>query len=85
MNTNVHIERLVLDGIDLPYPQRPLLQAAVEAELARLLAAGGVAPSLRVGGALASVPGGAIHLAEGSDPAHLGTQIARAVHRGIGE
>ena len=85
MNTNVHIERLVLDGIDLPYPQRPLLQAAVEAELARLLAAGGVAPGLRAGGALASVPGGAMHLAEGSDPTRLGTQIARAVHGGIGE
>lgn len=84
MNTNVHIERLVLDGIDLPYPQRQRLQAAVEAELVRLLAAGGVAPGLRAGGAVPSLPGGTVQLAEAGDPTHLGTQIARAVHGGIG-
>ena len=85
MNTNVHIERLVLDGIDVPYHQQPLLQAAVEAELARLLAAGGVAPGLRAGGALSHVPGGTIDLAEDRGPAHLGQQIAQAVYGGIGE
>ena len=51
MNINVAIERLVLDGIDVPYHQRSLLQAAVEGELARLLADGGLAPSLLAGGA----------------------------------
>lgn len=85
MSTQVHIERLVLDGIDVPYSQRPQLQAAVEAELARLLAAGGVAPSLRAGGAVDRVPGRAVQLTGDGDPAHLGTQIARAVHGGIGE
>lgn len=85
MNTVVHIERLILDGIEVPYAQRPQLQAAVEAELARLLAEGGVAASLRAGGAVPSRRGGSIHLADGKDPAHLGSQIARAVHGGIGE
>ncbi len=85
MNTQVYIERLVLDGIDVPHRQRPLLQAAVEAELARLLAAGGVASGLREGGALPRLQGGAIQLAEGRDPARLGQQIARAVYGGIGE
>jgi hypothetical protein len=85
MNTQVYIERLVLDGIDVPHRQQPLLQAAVETELARLLAAGGVAPDLREGGALPRVQGGTIQLAEERDPAHLGKQIARAVYGGIGE
>jgi hypothetical protein len=84
VNISVHIERLVLDGIEVPYYQRPLLQAAVEGELVRLLARGGVAMGLMAGGAVPSLPGGAIHLAEGNDPTYLGTQIARAVHGGIG-
>jgi hypothetical protein len=39
MNISVHIERLVLDGLFVSHGQRPLLQAAVEAELTRLLTA----------------------------------------------
>ena len=85
MNVNIHIERLVLDGVDVPYAQRPALQAAVEAELARLIAAGGVAPGLASGGAYARVPGGSIELTNGGDPTVLGGQIAQAVYGGIGE
>ena len=33
MNVNLHIERLVLDGIPLGPGQRPQLRAAVEAEV----------------------------------------------------
>jgi hypothetical protein len=58
VNVNLHIERLILEGIDLDPAQRPILQAAVEAELSRLIAeggvgaltAGGAVPSLRAGG-----------------------------------
>lgn len=84
MNINVHIKRLVLDGISVSPGQRPHLQAAVEAELARLLAADGLAHSLLAGGAVPHVPAGAIQLTRESDPTHLGQQIARAVYRGIG-
>ncbi len=42
MNINLHIERLVLDGITLSPGESPLLKAAVEAELTRLLMSGGV-------------------------------------------
>jgi hypothetical protein len=41
MNVDVRIERLVLEGIEVPYHQRTLLQTAVEAELARLITVGG--------------------------------------------
>jgi hypothetical protein len=85
VNIKVHIERLVLDGIEVLPHQQPVLQAAVEGELVRLLADGRVAPGLLNGGALASVPGGAVKLAGDGDPARLGRQIARAVQGGIGE
>ncbi len=42
VNVNLHIERLILDGIDVEPAQRPVLQAVVEAELGRLIAEGGV-------------------------------------------
>ena len=58
MNVKLHIDRLVLDGIDLETAQRPVLQAAVEAELGRLLAEGGVGESWAAGGAVPASAGG---------------------------
>ncbi len=84
MNINLHIERLILDGFDLPHGQRPLLEAAVQAELARLLAEGGVAGELAQGEALPSMRAGHIQMRTGSDPQQLGQQIAQAVYGGIG-
>ena len=43
MNIKLHIERLVLDGLPVTRSQGPLVQAAMEAELARLMAEGGLA------------------------------------------
>jgi hypothetical protein len=80
MNVDVHIERLVLDGIDLPWRDRAALKASVSAELGRLLADGG----LRASGAVPSLPAGGIQLAAQSEPTHLGQQIARAVYGGLG-
>jgi hypothetical protein len=77
MDINLHIERLVLDGLPIRRSQGALVQAAVEAELAHLLAEGGLASSLQSGGA---VP---MQLAEEAKPAQIGRQIARAVHRGL--
>ncbi len=84
MNINVHIEHLILDGLSISHHQRPRLQAAVETELARLLAADGLAPSSVAGSWVSRVPAGTIQLASESDPTHLGRQIAQAVYRGIG-
>ena len=83
-NIHVHIERLVLDGLPIWHSQRPLVQAAVEVELARLLAADGLAPNLQGGGALPSVPAGSIQLTSEGNPNTLGQQIAHAVYGGIG-
>lgn len=85
MNINLHIDRLVLDGIPLVPGERPLLQAAVEAELTRLLANGGLSDALQSGGALYSVQAGRIQLTNNGSPARLGEQIAGAVYGGIGK
>ena len=84
MNINVSIERLILDGLPLTHSQRPLVQAAVEAELAHLLSAGGLAAALQTGGALPSISGGSIQLTSDGNPHTLGQQIAHAVYGGIG-
>ena len=84
MNINIHIERLVLDGVGISPSQRPLVKAAVEAELGRLLADGGLAPDLLAGGAVPRVQGSTIKLQPESNPSQLGQQIAQAVYGGIG-
>lgn len=90
MNVHVHIERLVLDGLTLGPGDAGRVRAAVEAELGRLLADGGVAPELRSGGALPGVTTPSITLGPPGAPGgpagalDSGREIARAVYRGIG-
>ena len=84
MNIYLHIEELVLDGLPVGRQQGPLVQAAVEAELGRLLAAGGLVPELSVGGAVPRLAAGPLSLAPHATPAQLGTGIASAVYGGIG-
>jgi len=86
MNINLHIERLVLDGVNIAPGQRPLVQAAVESELTRLLTAGGLSPDLTGGGALHRVSANAIQLnSSAGGPADLGRQIASSIYGGIGK
>ena len=85
MNIQVDIERLVLDGINLSYRERQQLRAGLEAELGRLLAEGGLSTRLLDGGALRSVPAGAIEWTPGRDPEALGKQIAQSVYEGMGQ
>lgn len=84
MNINVHIDRLILDGLPVTHSQGPSVQAAVEVELARLLAAEGPNPALLSGGALPSVRAGNIEVTSENSPLQLGQQIAQAVYQGIG-
>jgi hypothetical protein len=83
MKVNMHIERLVLDGLSVPYHRQPLLQAAVETELANLFTVSRPTNGLLTGGAVSHISGGDIQSADESDPAHLGRQIARAVYEGV--
>ncbi len=83
MNINLHIERLVLDGVNILPGQRHLLQASVETELARMLTDGGLSPSLAQGVALPRLSTGGIQLT-GNEPTQLGQKIAQSVYGGIG-
>ena len=85
MKIEVHIERLILDGISLGVSERPRLQAAVEMELGRLLAERGMATGLVSDVALDSVRGGAVQLGRDGSGAGLGKQVAHAVYGGIGK
>lgn len=80
---NVNIERVVLEGIDLPAEQWPILQAAIEEELGNILAVSGVAPQ-SAAIAIPSVPATSLALNEQSNPIVLGRRIAHAIYTGIG-
>lgn len=85
MKINVQIERLILDGINIPPHQRPVLQAAVESELARLLAADGLNPELSAGAATPSLNAAPVQMATNNNPERFGQQIAQAVYKRIGQ
>ena len=83
MKINLHIEKLVLDGIAVDRTQGSKLRAAVEQELTRLLAHDGLSAQLSTGGAIPQLRGGNIKLRKGSPPGSMGVNIAHAVHEGI--
>jgi hypothetical protein len=84
MHVAVHIDRLVLDGVALDAGQQHLLQAAVQAELVRLLTAGGLAPALAAGMAVPRIAGAPLALPAGAHGAQAGRGIAASVYGAIG-
>src|SRR6266852_529340 len=84
MNITVHIERLVLEGLPVGSHDAPAVQAAVEAELSRLLSQGGIASSLRRGADLHYLRADSLSLRHCARPVTIGAQIASALHRTIG-
>jgi hypothetical protein len=84
MKINVHIERLILEGLPVTTLQGSKIQRAVEGELTRLLTWGGLSDELRSGIAVPQVRAGAIHLSKETAPDELGRGIAQAVYGGIG-
>lgn len=84
MKIIINIERLALDGLALDARERAALQAALEAELGRMVAERGISPALLAGGALPSLSGAAIEHSPDTGPAALGARIARSVYGSIG-
>lgn len=85
MNIQLHIERLVLDGLPLTRREGALVQVAIETELARLLGTEGLSPALTGGGMTPHLAAPAVTYAPGGDPATLGAQIAHSVYGSIGK
>lgn len=81
MNIELHIERLVLDGLPAE-GSSAALREAIQMELARLLRSHGLSHELTGGIAVPRVRGGAVSVEH--QPTKLGQTIARAVHEGIG-
>jgi hypothetical protein len=78
---HIVVDRLVLDGIEVAARERPLLQTAVETELARLIGENGL--NLSTGGAVPAIPGDALQLHGNQGTTALGQQIAQAVYGGM--
>ena len=84
MKVNLHIERLIIDGLTLEGYQGPAVKASVEAELSRLMERRGISHELITAGAVPSVSAENIQAGGEANPASLGKQIARSVYGGIG-
>jgi hypothetical protein len=82
MKVRLHIDRLVLDGLDVPHGARAALRVALERELGERIALGGLAPAFAAGTAIPSLEAPQMQTAR--NPAQLGTAIAQAVYGGIG-
>ena len=82
MNVQIHIEKLVLYGFESV--NRARLDAALRAELTRLLADGGTPGALGTTGHRPVLDAGPIRAAPDASPEMLGAQIAQAIHGGLG-
>lgn len=85
MKVRIHIERVVLDGLNVAGADPGFIQAALETELSRLVTGGGIHPTLASGGAFAGVRGGGLEFTPETKPAALGSKIARAAYQGFGK
>jgi len=85
MNINLHIERLVLDGIAVEPHQRADLKASVEAALSQQLVSQDIGSTMQSNNNRKSVRGESISIDNISTPSSLGHQIGNAVYRGIGK
>lgn len=82
MNINLHIERLLLDGVSIAPDQLHILQASVETELTRLLTDGGLSPGLAQGTSWPRMSTSGIQLTD-NNPTQIGLHIAQSVYEGI--
>lgn len=81
MKVELHVEELLLHGFSPA--DRARVGAAVERELARLLAERGLPPGLAQGGEFPDLQGGSFRAAAGAPPEAVGAQVARAIYGGL--
>ncbi len=83
MNINIHIEELLLDGIDATPRQLAAMKSSFEARLTQLLAWEGIGVRQEEGGALRTIQTEPMGPVQDNDPSRLGERIARSVHGGL--
>ncbi len=79
MNINLKIERLILKDVNFSPYERRQLQAALESELSRLLAANPLPPYLQNGGAIPQLPA-TLNVTPNRDPSRMGQEIAQSLY-----
>jgi hypothetical protein len=85
MKVDLHIERMILEGLPIERRDRAVVEKVVQSELARLIGEGGLKPAITSGGATPFVKGGNMLLTNSIHPKNIGRQIANAVYGGIGK
>lgn len=85
MNINLHIERLVLDGVSVEPHQQEELKATVELALRQQLVSQGIGSTMQSETSRSSVRGGSLSVENSYGAERLGQQIGHAVYRGIGK
>jgi len=83
MNINLHIERLVLEGVGVKLHQKNEMKVAVEAELRQLLINQGIGSTMESSSNCQLVKGDSISIENISKPTSIGHQIGSAVYKGI--
>lgn len=83
MKIEIHIERLVLDGLPITSAQGMRVRRAVERELGRLFQDGAMAPYLAGGEVLPKLSAPQFRFARRDGPSAIGKQIANSVYAGL--
>jgi hypothetical protein len=83
MNIDLHIDELILHGF--PTTDRARITAAIECELARLLAERGVPAALTQGGITAQLDAGAFHVARDAGVDAIGAQAAQTIYQKLSD
>jgi hypothetical protein len=80
MKINLHIERLILDGLPLGPGDGARVRVAIEKELARLLTENDISSARPTGEALPSLRANPISITNESPPQTVGRQIAHSLY-----
>ncbi len=83
MNINLHIKRLVIDGISIDPHRLDALKCATQCEIATQLRTHGLGSSMASQHMNKPLDGGRISISNTLEPGRIGRQIGKAVFRGI--
>ncbi len=83
MNINLHIERLILDGLPMEAKHGAAVRKAIEAELSWLFTRDAGLSAWQNGGAVPRLHGADIALPAQGTPAQYGKEIAGSIYGGI--
>ena len=83
MNIKLHIQRLVLHGVELTPIEQRRLKLSIESEMVRLIDQAGFEDAMVRAHDVTALHGPAMDLPSPQDASRLGRQIARSVHGGL--